>query len=73
MSLDEAISRLETVIAEVRQASLIDEKTALGSALALRNQERLINDGTSDFDVIVFGDLNDFKRLNDDIPTTQVT
>jgi diguanylate cyclase len=66
MSLDEAISRLETVIAEVRQASLVDEKTALGSALALRNEERLINEGTSDFNVIVFGDLNDFKQLNDE-------
>lgn len=66
MSLDDAISRLETVIAEVRQESLIDDKTALGSVLALRNEERLINDGKSGFNIIVFGDLNDFKQLNDE-------
>ena len=66
MSLDKAIDQLETVIAEVRQASLTDDKTTLGSALALRQQERLINEGSSEFDVVAFGDLNDFKSLNDE-------
>ncbi len=66
MSLDESIERLERLIAEVRQASLTDDKTTLGSALALRQEERLINEGTSEFGVVVFGDLNDFKQLNDD-------
>ena len=66
MSLDEAIERLEKLVTEVRQASLTDDKTTLGSALALRQEERLINEGASDFNVIVFGDLNGFKQLNDD-------
>lgn len=66
MTLDESIERLERLIAEVRQASLTDDKTTLGSALALRQEERLINEGTSEFGVVVFGDLNDFKQLNDD-------
>ena len=65
MSLDEAIGRLETLVSEVRQASLTDDKTTLGSALALRQEERLINQGTSEFNVIAFADLNEFKNLND--------
>jgi diguanylate cyclase (GGDEF)-like protein len=66
MSLDESIERLERLIVEVRQASLNDDKTTLGSALALRQEERLINEGSSEFKVVVFGDINDFKQLNDD-------
>lgn len=66
MSLDEAIGRLEKLIAEVREASLIDDKTPLGSLLALRQEGRLINAGSSEFSVVVFGDLNDFKNLNDE-------
>jgi diguanylate cyclase (GGDEF)-like protein len=65
MNLDEAIEGLEKLVAEVRNASLTDDRTRLGSALALRQEERLINEGASEFDVIVFGDLNDFKHLND--------
>jgi diguanylate cyclase (GGDEF)-like protein len=65
MNLDEAIEGLEKLVAEVRSASLTDDKTRLGSALALRQEARLINEGISEFDVIVFGDLNDFKHLND--------
>lgn len=65
MSLDEAIARLERIVAEVRHASLTDDKTRLGSVLALRQEERLINEGASDFNVVIFGDLNDFKQLND--------
>ncbi|HEV7743437.1 MAG TPA: GGDEF domain-containing protein [Pyrinomonadaceae bacterium] len=66
MNLDESIERLEELIAEVRQTSLEDDKTALGSALALRKEARLMNEGDSLFEVVVFGDLNDFKQLNDD-------
>ncbi len=66
MNLDEAIEQLEKIVAEVRQASLADDKTKLNNALALDQQERPINEGTSEFDVLVFGDLNDFKHLNDE-------
>jgi diguanylate cyclase (GGDEF)-like protein len=65
MNLDEAIEGLEKLVAEVRNASLTDDKTRLGSALALRQEARLINEGISESDVIVFGDLDDFKHLND--------
>src|SRR4051812_45866431 len=66
MSLDEAIGQLETLVAEIRRVSITDDKTSLGNALALGQEERLINEGASPFKVIVFGDLNDFKHLNDD-------
>lgn len=65
MNLDEAIEGLEKLVAEVRNASLTDDKTRLGSAPALRQEARLINEGISESDVIVFGDLDDFKHLND--------
>ncbi len=65
MNLDEAIEGLEKLVAEVRSASLTDDKTPLGNALALHQQGRLINEGQTGYDVIIFGDLNDFKHLND--------
>lgn len=65
MDLDEAIEGLERFVAELRQAALTDDKTRLGSALALRQEGRLISDGQSQFSVIALGDLNDFKHLND--------
>lgn len=66
MNLDESIDQLERFVAQVRQSSLIDDKTNLGSALALRQEERSVNEGKSPFSVLVFGDLNDFKNLNDE-------
>ena len=65
MNLGEAIEGLEKLVAEVRRASLTDEKTRLRSALSLRQEARLINEGKSEFDVVIFADLNDFKHLND--------
>ncbi|MCA1629033.1 MAG: GGDEF domain-containing protein [Acidobacteria bacterium] len=65
MSLDDAIGQLEKLVAEIRRVSSIDDKTSLGNALSLSQEERLINQGASEFDVVVFGDLNDFKHLND--------
>jgi diguanylate cyclase (GGDEF)-like protein len=66
MSLDEAIGQLEKLVAEIRRVSITDDKTKLGNALALEQEGRLISEGASQFDVIVFGDLNDFKHLNDE-------
>lgn len=65
MNLDEAIGQLEQLVAEIRRVSFADDKTSLGNALALAQEEQLINEGTSEFNVIVFSDLNDFKHLND--------
>lgn len=66
MSLDKAIGQLENLVAEIRRVSFTDDKTTLGSALALGQEARLISEGASDFNVVVFGDLNDFKHLNDE-------
>lgn len=66
MSLDKAIGQLETLVKEIKRVSRIDDKSSLGSALALRDEARLISDAKSGFNVVVFGDLDDFKQLNDE-------
>ena len=65
MSLAEEIDRLEELAAVIKREAFIDEKTALRSALALRQEARLNRASESDFQVVVFGDLNDFKHIND--------
>lgn len=60
MILDAAIDQLINLSAEIRQASLADDKTPLGNALALGKE---IKQGK--FNVVAFGDINDFKTLND--------
>lgn len=65
MNLDIAIEQLLEAASKVRAKSFADDKTPLGNALALSREKALINIGQSEFDVIVFGDLNDFKHLND--------
>jgi diguanylate cyclase (GGDEF)-like protein len=59
------LGQLEFLINEIRRVSFADDKTPLGTALALAQEEQLINEASSEFNVIVFGDLNDFKQLND--------
>ncbi len=59
------LKQLDQLIAEIRRVSFADDKTSLSNALSLDQEEGLINDGTSQYKVIVFGDLNDFKHLND--------
>ena len=65
MNLDEAILQLEELVSQIREASFADDKTPLKNSLALQNQVKLIESGQSELDVIVFGDLNGFKSLND--------
>lgn len=65
MNLRQAIEQLAEVVKEVQQAVFVDDKTPLKNALALRDESALIASGESEFDVIVFGDLNRFKGLND--------
>jgi diguanylate cyclase len=60
------LGQLENLVAEIRRVSFADDKTSLGNALALNHEEQLINNGESEFNVVVFGDLNDFKQLNED-------
>lgn len=66
MSLAEEIDRLEELAAAIKREAFIDEKTTLSSALALRQEERFNRAQESDFQVVIFGDLNDFKHINDD-------
>ncbi len=65
MNLDESIKQLEKITAEVRQATLADNLTTLGNKLALDREGQLISEGKSEFHVVVFGDLNGFKKIND--------
>jgi len=65
MNLDESIEQLEKITTEVRQASLADNLTPLGNKLALGREGQLLGQGESEFDVVVFGDLNGFKKIND--------
>jgi len=66
MSLAEAIDQLGELATEIKREAFTDDKTSLRSALALRQEERLGRAGAGEFNVIVFGDLNDFKHINDD-------
>jgi diguanylate cyclase (GGDEF)-like protein len=65
MNLEDSIQQLDELVLQIRQVSFADDKTSLKNALALRNEVRLIEEGQSEFDVVVFGDLNGFKALND--------
>lgn len=65
MNLDLSIENLEKAVHEIKKASLSDDKTLLGNALGLKKESDLIDTGQSEFNVIIFGDLNDFKSLND--------
>jgi len=65
MSLAEEIDRLEELAAVIKREAFVDEKTALRSALSLRQEARLYLASESDFQVVIFGDLNDFKHIND--------
>ncbi|HQU94470.1 MAG TPA: GGDEF domain-containing protein [Pyrinomonadaceae bacterium] len=64
-TLDSAIEELVALADLVRKMSYADNLTPLGNALAL---EKIVSSNAFDrgeFDVVVFGDLNEFKSLND--------
>ena len=65
MNLPEAIAALESAVAEVARAALLDDKTPLGNALALKQAASSVGKGKDNPDVVIFGDLNRFKGLND--------
>ena len=65
MNLLEAIKALELAVQEVATLALFDDKTPLRNALALREVESMVGAGGDNPDVVVFGDLNRFKSLND--------
>jgi diguanylate cyclase (GGDEF)-like protein len=65
MSLQEAIAALEIAVGEVTKAALSDDKTRLGNSFALSQAASLVGAGKGNPDVVIFGDLNRFKGLND--------
>lgn len=65
MNLEEAINALESALKEVARAAASDDKTPLGNALALTKAASLVGIGEDNPDVVIFGDLNRFKGLND--------
>jgi diguanylate cyclase (GGDEF)-like protein len=66
MSLAEAIDQLGELAAEIRREAFTDDKTSLQSALALYQEERLNNTRRTEPYVLIFGDLDGFKHINDD-------
>jgi len=61
-SLKEAIKALEEVV----KAALLDDMTPLGNSQALRLAASSVGKGEDASDVVVFGDLNGLKNLNEE-------
>jgi len=66
MSLAEAIDQLGDLAAEIKREAFTDDKTSLGGPLALLQEQRLHRILQADVQIVVFGDLNNFKHINDD-------
>lgn len=65
MGLADSVEQLQQLAAQIQREALVDDKTPLGSGLALRQELREVPSIQSEY-VVVFGDLNDFKHINDD-------
>jgi diguanylate cyclase (GGDEF)-like protein len=65
MNLQEAFKSLQLAVDQLSKAALFDEKTRLGNSVALAEIAALVGTGEGNPDVVVFGDLNRFKALND--------
>src|SRR5260370_10874618 len=65
MDLREAINALQFAVTDVAKAARSDDKTPLGNTLALGEASATVGAGGDDPDIVVVGDLNRFKRLND--------
>lgn len=61
---EQSVAVLQEAVRSVIETALSDDKTPLKSALALEQTLSSTSDERS-FDVIIFGDLNSFKPLND--------
>jgi len=64
---EQSVSALREAVRSVVQAALSDDKTPLGSDLALQQTISSLSSTSDDssFDIIIVGDLNRFKPLND--------
>lgn len=65
MNLQESLNTLEEAVKKVIEAANSDDKTPLYNALALRKDAESFGKSDKNFDVVIFGDLNRFKGLND--------
>jgi diguanylate cyclase (GGDEF)-like protein len=65
MNLQDALTALALAVKQLREAALTDTLTPLGNSLALSEVESTVGAGEDNPDVVVFGDLNRFKSLND--------
>ncbi|HXI23759.1 MAG TPA: GGDEF domain-containing protein [Pyrinomonadaceae bacterium] len=73
MNLEDAIKKahdalnlaVTNAVADVLQAALADDRTPLRNALALEKVSSSVGTGGDSPDVVVFGDINGLKNLND--------
>lgn len=65
MKLKDAIDALKSAVENVLQVVLTDEQTQLESFLALKDAASTVGFGKNNFAVVVFGDINKLKDLND--------
>jgi diguanylate cyclase (GGDEF)-like protein len=65
MSLQEAITTLKFAVEEIARAARSDDMTPLHNALALSEVASSVGIGGDNPDVVIFGDLDNLKRLND--------
>lgn len=63
--LDEAVTKLTDAYQSVLSAVTSDDLTPLRNAIALRQVGKSVSAGDPTVSVVVFGDLNRFKSLND--------
>ncbi len=63
--LPEAIRHLFDAVQNLARATRLDDKTSLGNSTALGEDAAQIGSNPAKPDVIVFGDLNRFKQIND--------
>jgi diguanylate cyclase (GGDEF)-like protein len=66
MTFDLSIDNLITLANEVREASYADTKTPLQNSLSLEKHGKRLGQGKSPYSIVVFGDLNGFKQINDE-------
>jgi diguanylate cyclase (GGDEF)-like protein len=64
--LEDALQKLGEAVTFLSKASIADDLTPLANAIALRRIGKDVGTTREAPDVVVFGDLNRFKRLNDE-------
>ena len=67
MNFQEAVKALQLAVEELSKAALFDDKTELLNSVALGQTAAVVGTGEGHPDVVVFGDLNRFKALNDQL------